>query len=199
LNVHRRARGRPGISEIVGSLLAIAITLVAGAAAWSFVRSQAGVSENALQNSQVANNNFLSERFNAVDMYFGASTATFWVYNTGSVTLSIFSLRLYDSASKVNLLYNYTGSGASRTDYIYDLLSGSSGKCKTQALGSNNYETPSLTQTPVKTTNAQVFTLTIPGPSSGCPSFGNSFTSGTTYTIVVTGLYGNVVRYSQTA
>src|SRR5579872_4809319 len=130
-------------------------------------------------------------------MYFGTTTsATFWIYNTGTVTGQTFSVRIYGSTGLVNLLFNYTSSGTVKTDYVYDLLSSLSTKCKTAA---TSYEAPSITATTVKTTNAQAFTITIPGTLTNCPSFGQTFVSGTTYTIVVTGIYGNVVRYSQTA
>jgi len=176
--------------------MAIAITLVAGAAAWGFVRTQAATSEGALQNNAVNTNNLLSEHFGVVDMYFGTTTsATFWVYNTGSLTYQTFSVRLYGSAGLINIFYNYTMSGGVKTDQVYDLRSALASKCKTAA---SSYESPLITATTVKTSNAQFYTLTIPPTTSNCPSFGNTITSGVTYTVVVTGSYGNVVTYSQT-
>jgi hypothetical protein len=184
------------VSETIGAMLAIAITLIAGAAAWGYVRSQAATSEGALQNSAVANNNMLNEHFATVDMYFGTTTsATFWVYNTGSVTFQIFSVRLYDSTGLVNLFFNSTQTGGVKTDRVYDLRSGLSTKCKTAAA---TYETPSITGTTTRTTNAQIFTLTIPPTLVTCPSFGQTIVAGTTYTVVVTGIYGNTVAFSQT-
>ena len=192
----RHRSGRPGASGAIGAVLAIAITLIAGTAAWSYVRSQAAVSEGAIQNNAQTNNNFLNEHYNVVDMYFGTTTsATFWVYNTGSVTYQTFSVRLYGSTGLVNLFFNYTQSGNVKTDQVYDLRSGLATKCKTAAA---TYEAPSVTATTVRTTNAQLYALTIPPTLSNCPSFGLTFVSGTTYTVVVTGLYGNVVTYSQT-
>ena len=64
---------------MVGAVLTIAMTLIAGAATWGFVRSQAGVSENALQSNAANTNNLLNEHFGVVDMYFGTTTSTtFW-------------------------------------------------------------------------------------------------------------------------
>ena len=190
------SRSRRAGSEAIGAILAISITLVAGAAAWGYVRAQAGASETALQGNSVNTNNLLSEHFGVVDMYFGTTTsATFWVYNTGSLTYQTFSVRIYSSTTSVNLLYNYTQSGGVKTDQVYDLRSGLANKCKTAA---TSYEAPTLTGTTVKLTNAQFFTLTIPPTSGSCPSFGQTITAGTTYTVVVTGIYGNVVTYSQT-
>jgi hypothetical protein len=182
-------------------MLAIAITLVAGAAAWGFVRSQAGASEGALNINAVATNNMLSEHFAITTMYFGAPTSTtsttFWVYNTGSITFQIYSIRLYDSAGLINLLYSSTGSGGSKVDYVYDLKSVLTTQCKAAA---TSYESPSVTTTNVKTTNEQFYTLTIPPTTTSCPSYGQTFGiagSGTTYTVVVTGIYGNSVTFSQ--
>jgi hypothetical protein len=176
-------------------MLAIAMTLIAGAAACGFVRSQAASSEGALQGNAVATNDLLSEHFSVFTMYFGTTTsATFWVYNTGSVTFQIASVRVYDSAGLVNLLYSSTGSGASKADYVYDLRSGLPSQCATAA---STYESPSVTGTTVRTTNEQLYTLTIPPTTSSCPSYGQTFVSGTTYTIVVTGIYGNTNAFSQ--
>lgn len=192
----RHSRDRPGASEIIGAVLAIAVTLVAGAAAWGFVRAQAVASEDSIQSGAVGTNNYLAEHFNVVDMYFPSSTTvTFWTYNTGTITDQINSVRLYGSTSLINLYFNYTASGSTKTDRVYDLLSTLSTKCKTAA---SSYESISLTQTTVKTSNTELYTLTIPPTTTNCPSFGQSWVSGTTYTIVVTGVYGNTETYSQT-
>lgn len=176
-------------------MLAIAITLISGAAAWGFVRSQAGASESALQAGSNDTNNMLSEHFGVVDMYFGNSTSTtFWVYNTGTLPYSTFSVRLFDSGGTVNLYYNYTQSNGVKTDYVYDLTSALGTRCKTAA---SSYESPSLSATVAQPTNAQAFTLTIPPTQSGCPSFGNAVAANDSYTVLVTGLYGNSVSYSQ--
>ncbi len=197
----RGRSGRVAASEVVGAMLAIAMTLVAGAAAWGFVQSQAGASEGALNSNAVATNDMLSEHFTVTTMYFGATTSTnsitFWIYNTGSLTEQLYSVRLYDSLGLINLLYTSSGTGASKADYVYDLRSTLTSQCKTAASG---YESPSVTMTNVKTTNQQSYTLTIPPTTSNCPSYGQTFGvagSGTTYTVVVTGLYSNTVTFSQ--
>jgi hypothetical protein len=177
-------------------MLAIAMTLIAGAAAWGFVRGQAANSEGALESNAIATNDLLSEHISVVDMYFGTTTAgTFMIYNTGSLTYQIASVRLYDSAGLINLLYSSSGSGASKADYVYDLRSTLSSQCQTAAYTS--YESPSVTLTTVKTTNEQLYTLTIPPTTSNCPSFGQTFVVGNTYTVVVTGIYGSVQTFSQ--
>ena len=196
---HRYSRhGRRAASEAIGAVLAIAITLIAGTAAWSYVRNQAGASEVALQGGALNTNNYLSEHFTVPDMYYPSTTSmTFWVYNTGAVTYQAFSVRFYGStAGSVNLLFNFTQNGAGvKTDYVYDLTSSLATKCK---LGAGSYETPSVSAALAKTTNAQLYTLTVPPALANCPSFGQTFVAGTTYTIIVTGIFGNVVTHSQT-
>lgn len=187
-------------------MLAIAMTLIAGAAAWGFVRSQAGVSEGAINSNGLATNNMLAEHFAVTTMYFGATTSTnvitFWVYNTGSITFQVASVRLYDSAGLINLLYSSTGTGASKADYVYDLKSTLTTQCKTAAYPT--YEatgaSSGVTLTTVHTTTQQYYTLTIPPTTSNCPSYGQTFGvagSGTTYSVVVTGIYANSVTFSQ--
>jgi len=182
-------------SEAIGAMLAIAMTIIAGAAAWSFVRSQAGNSEGALQSGAIATNNMLAEHFTIATMYFGTTTSvTFMVYNTGSVTDQVASVRLYDSAGLVNVFYNYTKHSPCTGDCVLDLKSSLTSKCKTVATSD---ESPSLTQTTVRSTNEAFYTLTIPGTTSNCPSYGQTWSGTTTYTVVVTGIYGNTVTYSQ--
>lgn len=195
----RRATSRLGVSEVIGTLLTIAITLIAGAATWSYANSQAGVSETALLNSSLTSNNFLNEQFKVIGLTFASTTqVTFWAYNVGSVPLQFLSVRVSDSAGLVNMLYNYTKSGSTKTDQVYDLKSTLASRCR---LAGSGYESPTLTATTVKTTNAVTISLTIPNAQGSCssdPSYGQTFTSGTAYSLVITGLYGNVVTYSQT-
>jgi hypothetical protein len=195
LRFYRRGHRRVAVSELIGAVLAIAITLIAGAATWSFVRSQAVVSEGAIQGNGIATNNLLSGTFAVEDMYFGTSTtATFMIYNTGSLTFQVGSVRLYDSAGLMNVFYNYASTGAAQVAYVSDLRSASPTQCQTSA---STYESPQLGSTTVFATNSRFYTLTIPSASGGCPSFGQPFTAGTTYTVVVTATSGNVETFSQ--
>lgn len=188
------AARRRGISELVGSLLAIAMTLIAGAAVFGYVNSQAGVSEVAYGNSVGANVGYLNENFKVIDMYFPSTTeVSFWLYNVGGGPLLLSSVRLYGTAGLVNLMFNFTQSGGSSTNYAYDLLGSSSG-CKLTAA---SFESPALSGVDVKVQNGVLITLTIPGTASGCPSYGQTFNTGTTYDITVVGLYGYSVTYYQ--
>ena len=109
-----------GASELVAVVLTVAITIIAGTATWGYVRDQANLSENSVNNSVLVNNDFLGEHFNVETMYFGSATSTtFWVYNTGNVPFLAFSVRLFGPSGTFNLLYNYTVSGSTKTDYVY--------------------------------------------------------------------------------
>jgi len=191
----RARRNRVAASEAIGAMLAIAMTLVAGAAAWGYVRSQAASSESALNSNALNTNNLLNEHFSIVDLYFPTTTsATFILYNTGSLTDQVQSVRLYDSAGLINVYYNSTKHSPCNGDCVMDLKSSLSGECKTAA---GSYETPSVTGTTYKTTNEAFFTVTIPPTTSNCPSYGQTISSSNTYTVVVTGIYGNVQTFSQ--
>jgi len=175
------------------------MTVVAGAATWGFVRAEAGLSESALQSNAQNTNNYLGEQFNVIDMTFPSTTqTTAWILNVGTLTYSPFSIRLYDSAGLINILYNYTVSGSVYTDRVFDLRAGASYYHSTCRLVGSTYETPKLSTTTVRTSNSQTIALTIPSTVANCPSYGQTFASGTSYTVVVTGLYGNVVTYYAT-
>ena len=62
-------RRRVAASEAIGAMLAIAMTLIAGAAAWGFVRSQAGNSEGALQDQRCRDQQHAERALRGLDMY----------------------------------------------------------------------------------------------------------------------------------
>ena len=186
---------RPAISELVASVLLIAITLITGFAVWGYVDGQAGTTERAYGQSVDANVNYLQEKFVATSMDLSSSSgATLWLYNNGNVNLQLVQVRFYDSAKKIDLLYNYTVSGSTKTDYVYDLLSTSPGECKTAA---SAYETPAVSTVDASPGTTLSLKLTIPPAQTGCPSFGQSITSKVVYTAIVVAAYGNTVTYSQ--
>jgi len=108
-------RRRVGVSELLGTLIMVAITLIAGAAVFGWINGQAGTSENAYGASVANNVNFLRERFVIVAQSFAASPpstglacstvggsspnyectlVTFWPYNSGQVQFTLFSVRI---------------------------------------------------------------------------------------------------------
>lgn len=179
-------------------MLTAAITLVAGAAIFGYVNSQAGTASQAY-GQQVGNSiQYLEEKFTVIDMSWTSSTSvTIWIYNTGNIQLSLLQVRIYDSAGLVNLLYNYSSASGSTVNRVFDLKSTSSDHCGISASG---YESPGLTGSgsfadPISYTGT--IQLTIPSAATGCPSYGQTFNSGTTYLVDVVGLYGNSYTYSQ--
>jgi hypothetical protein len=190
-------RNRVALSESVGAVLSIAVTVIAGASLFGFVNSQARVSELNYANAIGTTNAYLAENFKVADIYFASTTQMgIWVYNTGNINFQTFSVRLYDSASLINILYNYTGS-TSTTDRVFDLKAGPSDFHSTCRLSGSTYENPALSTVSTQIQNAVLLLVTIPPTTTNCPSYGQTFSSGTTYSIVLTGLYGNAVTYYQ--
>lgn len=180
---------------------------MAGFAVFGFVNGQAGVSELAYGTSVGATVNYLQERFVAVDMSFPTSgcgvansCVTIWIFNTGGINLNLLQIRLYGgSPLSVNLLYNYSTIAGVKTDRIHDLLSTNSQHC---GITASSYESPTITSFSAKTTNVQTIQLTIPPSNASpsgqtCPSFGQIFTAGTTYTLAISGANGYSLTYSQ--
>jgi hypothetical protein len=167
----------------MAAVVTIAITLIAGAALFSYVNSQAGTSENSLGVANAANVNFLNERFVVADLGFGpgGGSLSFWVYNNGEVGLMVQQVLLYDQGPIHSLYFNFTnGLGTCDQSYVNCAAAPS---CGGQATISPTIG-ETMTLIPPQTPAAQ-FTMTLP---SGC-----TFTQNTTYYVVVTGLYGNVV------
>jgi len=105
MKLTRLTKRRVGISDLFGSLLMIAITLVAGVAAFGWINGQAATSERAYGNSVGNNINLLNERFTVVTQTFYAGVgspctagtspnfqctgASFWIYNNGQAAFNL--------------------------------------------------------------------------------------------------------------
>jgi len=197
LRVSVASRKRAAISEQLGAVLLIAITISSGAAVFGYVNTQARVSEARYANSVGATDNFLAENFKIIDMYFATSSQLgVWVYNIGATTYSPLSVRVYDSAGLINVLFNYTGT-TTKVDRVYDLKASPTFFFSTCRATGSTYESPTLSTVLTKLQNAQLLLLTIPPTTTSCPSYGQTFATGTAYTVVVTGVFGNVVSYYQ--
>ena len=185
---------RAGISELVATLLTIAITIISGAAVFSYVNSQAGVTEKLYGQSVGTVVNLMQEKFVVFDLsYPAANQISIYIFNTGQAGLQPFSVRVHNPTNTFNVMYNYTTSGGTKTDYVYDLKGTSA--CKVAA---SSKESPLLSTLTVPMTVTNVVTLTIPPTQSGCPSYGSTpFQTGSVYSVTVLGLYGNSVTASQ--
>ncbi len=80
---------RAAVSEVLGSLIMVAITLTAGAAVFGFVNGQTGSSANAVGVNAARNINFLNEKevviYAAISGASPSTSANIWVYNYGSL------------------------------------------------------------------------------------------------------------------
>jgi flagellin-like protein len=186
LKLGQCSRSRKGISEVVGSLLAIAITVIAGAAVFGYVNSQAGVSERLYGSSVGGTVQFLEERYTVVQVNYTNSAVTIWLYNMGQINLSPVQVLLYNNGRSLYVLYNAT-----------KVISYQPTGCATVTPPGNkevplmwNAKTGTGLSVPIQT--VQRLTLTLPCTAT------ESFSTGTTYTVSVLGVNGNVVVYSQT-
>lgn len=182
----RQAARRQGISELVGSILAIAITLIAGAAVFGYVNTQAGVTEKQLGTGVGGTVNYLQERFAVVDLYFvSSSQVTVYVYNNGNIALSPVEIILYNTGRTLYLTYT-----ASTVAYTAPGCGSFTATTSNESPLLWNSKTSSGLQISIQA--FQAITLTLPTCS------GASFVSGTTYVVNVVGLYGNSLTYYQT-
>ena len=195
---------RRGVSEIVATVLTVAITIITGTAVFGYVNGQAGSSAQAYGNAVGNSVQYLGEKFTVVDMSWTSTTSvTLWLYNTGNIQLSLLQVRFYDSAGLVNLLFNYSLIGGANTNRVHDLRSSNSLKC---GISGSSYESPTIVGSgafAAATSTTATIQITIPpsgaSPSGQtCPSFGQNIASGTTYYVAVSGIYGNSNIYGQT-
>ena len=195
-----RGHGRRGISELIATLIMIAVTLVAGTAAFGWILSQAGNSEASYGNSVAGNVNFLNERFTLVSQSFSnglgacpgspgkCTQVNFWLYNTGSIAFTLFSVQVKNLTDPpdnnfINVVFKSSGFTAYAKNGNQVLPA-----C-TLGTGWTGGVTP-LPQGSLSSTSYQIMT------PSGCPapySGAMYLYDGTTYTFTLTGLYGNVV------
>jgi FlaG/FlaF family flagellin (archaellin) len=210
---------RVGVAEITGSLLMIALTIIAGAAVFGWAISQAGTSEGALGQNAAQQANYYHESFVAVSVQFsynnGVTTVScpssggqYWcnqvsvaVYNNGGVGLTVQSIVFGNATDKSASGYvvpklSVSLSLTSAKTGTYNMPSytcgSTSGVGTPENLLSAGVSEPIATQSSPPT----VFTFTL--PSSSCATT-SSILDGALYSVQVVGLYGNVVTSQVTA
>jgi hypothetical protein len=212
-----RAR-RHGISELMGMILTVVITLIAGAALFGYVNGQAASNENQIGAANAANVNFLNERFQIPQMTFKYTSPTnqisIYVYNNGHLTDSFVEAEIYTTPrSSMDLLYYYCSPATAQTstlcklpqtpftslsgNWVVDLNNKNNNNCYGSA---TSLESPVLEGTgglQVSIGNISYFTLTLLALSSPCVPSPSSFSSGSFYFIQLTGQYGNTATYFQ--
>jgi flagellin-like protein len=195
-----RGKRRLAISEIMGTLIMIAVTLVAGAAVFGWVNGQAGSSESAYNASAAGGINYLREHFSPVTYTFAATggpctgnpkictIANFWVFNNGQLAFTLATLQIQSAvgtppASYLNIIYTATGFTAYNS-------AGTHISCVPSTPGFSGPASP----IPVSSLGSPAYTATIPS----CVGV-NSIFVGQNYAVTMTGLYGNVVTFQLTA
>jgi flagellin-like protein len=174
-------RRRHAISELVATVLTIAITLIAGAAVFSFVNSQAGASEQQYGAAVGGTIDSIRERFVVVDMAFSQTTScsgascsvTIWIFNSGSVNLQLATVTL-------------NGPGAQNMVFSNDVNA-----VPNCATAQSLVPSPAVSAINVAPGIETQLTLNL-GACSG-----SSMNSGSAYSVIVLSTRGNTVTYYQ--
>ena len=170
---------RVAVSELVGTLIMVAITLIAGAAVFGWVNGQAGNSESAYGASVANNVNFLRERFVIVATNFTSCSGS-----SPSRTCTTLGVYLYNSGQLTDNISRITNSTPPGTTFVtFGPVSVTASGCTVPAIAPNQKSTSYLM--PVQTLRGYVVTI----PS--CKSSG--MVVGQSYLVTVNGLYGNIV------
>lgn len=168
-----------GISEILGSILLIVLTLILSVVMISYVHQQAGTSETQIATGSLRNTNYLGESFAVPEINFPATNEIqIFLSNTGTSALQIENIEVYTPVKST-----------------LDVMFGS--------LKAQNINTPSCTGTISATENPALGTaatsltisegamsyviLTLPS----CVSY--TFATSSTYCVLVAGRFGNDV------
>jgi archaellum component FlaF (FlaF/FlaG flagellin family) len=188
----RGCKKRLAVAEIMGTLIMIAITLIAGAAVFGWIDGQAGSSENAYGQSVANNVNFLKESFTAVaTQVLGCSggtcnTLNLTLYNRGEVLLNVSSIAiatLPGASPAWSLLFE----ASSHT------VSVPLGSCSVPAIAPNQKTADNLLS--VSTLSYPPYQVKIPS-SVACPGapWGNGMVIGQSYIVTIQGFYGNTLQ-----
>ena len=164
--------------------MTIAVTLVAGTTVFSYVRSQANLSELAYGQNVGGTLNFLQERFVIPQVSYTSNSVTIYIYNNGQATGKFTQIEVY-------------GPTRSAMDIVYDTnyaTVSTPASCRGQT-PAGTLETPPLGVFPssfsVKINYDGSITLRLPTCN------GLSFQPGVTYFVKILGQYGNTAVYSQ--
>ena len=201
----------------------IALTIVAGAAVFGWVNSQAGVSEGSLGQNAANQANYYHESFVIVSIQFSYNTGgttglckvtggNTWcnqvsvaIYNNGQVGLTVQSIVLANasftsaSGTTVPLLKETLGltSAASGTYNVPSYTCGTTTGPPPTVPSENLLQTGVSEPIAQQSTPPTLFTFTLP-PSSVCGTT-SGILDGALYSVQVVGLYGNVVTSEVTA
>jgi len=175
-------RKRVAVSELVGTLIMVGITLSAGAAVFGWINGQAGASENAYGASVASNVNFLRERFVIVASNFTSCSGT-----SPSRSCSTLGVYLYNNGQLTDNISRITISTPPGVAPQFSLTFGSkstTGSCPIPAIAPNQKLASNLM--PVQSLRG--YTVTVPNCQSS-----DYMVVGQSYLVTVYGLYGSIV------
>jgi hypothetical protein len=173
------------VTELVASMLLLAMTIVAGFALFAFVRSQAGISELSYAQSVGGTDSYLSERFVVTLLSFTSNSVSVYLYTNGQIPTQVAQVEVY-------------GPTRSALDVVYsaaEVTTNDPPSCSGQVKATSSNESPMLgTGTGTfdeKVNYAGSVTLSLPSCS------GLTFTTGDVYFVDVVGMNGNTAVYYQ--
>ena len=194
----RSGKSRHAVSELMGTLIMIGITLVAGAAVIGWVNGQAGASEQ-VYGQNVANNvNYLSEHLVVVNIQFPSSGCSgtapnrycnvmqISIYNNGALVDSLGSVAVVDKNGVTQAMVAQT------TPTSPGAWCAPNPGCAVSPVLKTTSMTTGPTQQPT------VFTITLPTAAAACTSL-LCFSVGSFYTVQVIGAFGYSVQVQLTA
>ena len=194
----RSGKSRHAVSELMGTLIMIGITLVAGAAVIGWVNGQAGASEQ-VYGQNVANNvNYLSEHLVVVNIQFPSSGCSgtapnrycdvmqISIYNNGALVDSLGSVTVVDKNAVTQAMVAQT------TPTSPGAWCAPNPGCAVSPVLKTTSMTTGPTQQPT------VFTITLPTAAAACTSL-LCFSVGQFYTVQVIGAFGYSVQVQLTA
>jgi hypothetical protein len=178
------ARSRTGTSEVVGSILTIAITLIVGASLFGFVNSQAVVSERQYGTAVQGNIAYLQERYVVAQVTYTSNSITLNIYDNGQIADHFVQIEVYNTtSSKLDIVYG--ANWVTDMNHIATCNVTATTSLESPLLGtsSSSFSVSMGSITPIK--------LTLPGCYAG------AFKSGFTYYAKILGEYGESVTYFQ--
>jgi flagellin-like protein len=212
-----RGKKRVAINELIGTLIMVAITLIAGAAVFGFVNGQAGTSENQYAQSAANNVNYLKEHFVIVNVQFTSADCTgtspnrycsqisISLYNNGNVALTLKQLSITNTGttSAGGTTVPTLTATVGETQTTVSLSSGATTYCTST---SSNAQSSNANAVLGSSTVAQSavppasYTITLSSAYFSCLSAAPGvFLVGANYQVQGLGAYGSVVTTQITA
>ena len=218
-------RKRVAVSELIGTLVMVAITLVAGAAAFGYIENQAKVSEGAYGQSVANNVNYLRESFVVVSQTFSGTGAGnhcaggtppnlqctgagFWLFNNGEIGFTLYSIQIKSTPlnPNLNIIFYSVCTVTSQYCGFYSYNSAGTLICSSQAVlptlngfyqstGPSTFFAPLVLSQSQLSTNA--YQITMPTGST-CSAGAQYLLDGLAYIVTFTGLYGNTFQTTLT-